>query len=227
MALCSQQALRDAHRTSPLTPALHKRRVLDHERGRHRNWRGVPNKSRCSARYDWRWRDVLVNWCWRHDHDWRWRNVRVCRSWCPELDHWRTCCDRCRSSDASAAVSAGAGVLNTIRDARARGHCTSWRKVFHQRRKCCDHGKGWCDVAAAAMRQELALRSRRAQARYTQPRATLPTRKQSRRPHEYLTPLLTAEAGQQWGRKDGATTTCLELCLDRMCCVLQLHVKTS
>ena len=59
------------------------------------------------------------------------------------------------------------------------------------------------------------------------PRTTLSSRKQSRRPHEYLTPLLTAEAGQQWGHKDGATTMCLEPCLDRMCCVLQLHVKTS
>ena len=106
-------------------------------------------------------------------------------------------------------------------------HCTSWRKVFHQRRKCCDHGKGRCDVVGAATRQELTLRTRRAQARCTQPRATLSSRKQSRRPHEYLTPLLTAEAGQQWGRKDGATTMCLEPCLDKICCVLQLHVKTS
>ena len=73
----------------------------------------------------------------------------------------------------------------------------SWRKVFHQRRKCCDHGKGRCDVVGAATRQELTLRTRRAQARCTQPRATLSSRKQSRRPHEYLTPLLTAEAGQQ------------------------------
>ena len=63
------------------------------------------------------------------------------------------------------------------------------------------------------------LRTRRAQARCTQPRATLSSRKQPRRPHEYLTPLLTAEAGQQWGRKDGATTMCLEPCLDKMCCV--------
>ena len=98
--------------------------------------------------------------------------------------------------------------LKTIRQ-----HCTSWRKVFHQRRKRCDHGKGWCDVVGTATRQ--------------QPRATLSSRKQSRRPHEYLTPLLTAEAGQQWGRKDGATTVCLEPCLDKMCCVLQLQVKTS
>ena len=71
------------------------------------------------------------------------------------------------------------------------------------------------------------LRSQRTKARCAQPRATLSSRKQSRRPHEYLTPLLTAEAGQQWGRKDGATTMCLEPCLDKMCCVLQMHVKTS
>ena len=72
-----------------------------------------------------------------------------------------------------------------------------------------------CDVVSAATRQEAALRSRRAQARCTQPLATLSTRKRSRRPREYLTPLLTAEAGQQWGRKDGATTMCLEPCIDR------------
>ena len=45
----------------------------------------------------------------------------------------------------------------------------------------------------ADARQELVLRSRRAQTRCTQPRATLSSRKQSRRPHEYLTPLLTNE----------------------------------
>ena len=74
-------------------------------------------------------------------------------------------------------------------------------------------------------RQELALRSRRAQARCTQPRATLSSRKQSRRPHEYLTPLLTAEAGQQWGRKDGATTCVLNRVLTE--CAVSCNVKTS
>ena len=60
------------------------------------------------------------------------------------------------------------------------------------------------------MRQELALRSRRAQAKCTQPRAVLSSRKPTQRPHKYLTPLLTAEAGQQRDRKDGATTMCLD-----------------
>ena len=160
----------------------------------HGSWCNALYHCRCCCNHCGSWRDVLHHWS----------------KWCGRSRNRRTPPPeqvlRSRSSDASAAVSAGAGVLNSIRGARAPVTARAGAKYSTR-------GKGWCDVAGAAIRQELALRSRRAKARCTQPRATLSSRKQSRRPHEYLTPLLTAEGWstvgpQGWSHNNVSSHVC-------------------